>query len=107
MTLPKNRLGSVKRVFRRAPTGRTVVHYKKPTKAWVKCRLCGAILGGVKDSRRAAKSEKVPSRLFAGQLCAGCVAEIVKARARIRAGEARPEDYSFMQGEFIRRVGRK
>jgi len=103
MTLPKNRLRSVKRVYRRTPAGQITTHYKKPTKAWVRCRLCNVILGGVKDSRRVAKSEKVPSRMFAGQLCAKCVAEIVKARARIHAGESKPENYSFAQSEFIKK----
>jgi len=103
MPLPKNRRRSVKKVYRRTPTGRTAIHYKRAKKAWIRCRLCNAILGGVKDSRRAAKSEKVPSRIFAGQLCARCAAEVIKARARIHAGEARLEDYSLAQSRFIKK----
>jgi len=101
MSLPMKRLRGQKRVYRRTPTGRVVVHAKKPTRAWSKCRICGSILGGVDGSRNARKSERAPTRIFAGEFCAGCVARIVKARVRVRGGEAKPEDYPFALREFI------
>jgi len=107
MPLPKDRSRSVKRIYRRTPSGRVSVLYKRATKARVKCRLCGAILGGVKDVRTAAKSERVPSRVFAGQLCSGCVARILKARTRIRSGATKISDYPFAHYEFIKSVKKK
>ena len=102
MSLPMKRLrSSTKRVFRRTPTGKVVMHAKKPTRDWVKCRICGAILGGVNDSRKMSKSKKLPTRIFAGQLCSGCVADVVKARVRIRTGDSKPEDYPFVLRGFI------
>jgi len=102
MVLPRNRSRSAKRVFKRTPTGRNVLHYKKRRLRMPLCRLCGAGLGGVNNSRRASKSEKVPTRIFAGQICAGCTAEIVKMKSRVALGEMKLEDASMAQREFIK-----
>ena len=104
MTLRKNRSKSVKRVFRRTPSGRVSTLFKAGKHKPARCRLCGALLGGVKLSRRVAKSEKVPSRIFAGQLCPACVSDVVKAKARMRAGVAKLADFGLRQREFISMV---
>jgi len=102
MTLRKNRSGSVKTVYRRTPSGRKGVIFKSEKPKKPVCRLCGAKLGGVKTSRRAAKSERLPSRAFAGELCAGCVSEVVKARVRVRTGAAKLEDYGMRLRDYAK-----
>jgi large subunit ribosomal protein L34e len=92
----------VKRVFTRTPTGRGVIHYKAERPSKLACRICGSLLGGVNNARRGAKSKRVPTRVFAGQLCAGCTAKIVTMKSRIALGEMKPEDASQAQREFIR-----
>lgn len=104
MVLRKDRAQSARPVSKRTPAGRVSIQYKARRPAPSRCRLCGAILGGMKPSRRACKSEKVPSRVFAGQLCGACVSDVVKAKARIRAKAAKAEDFAFAKREFIATV---
>jgi len=104
MVSRKNRSQSKKLVYRRAPSGRVVSVYKGGRAKPAKCGACGALLGGIKSARRASKSERVPSRPFAGQLCGACVRGLVKAKARVRAGAAKPEDYRFAQRELMESV---
>ena len=100
--LPRNRSRSVKRVFVRTQSGRNVIHFKKERPHRAHCRICGAVLGGVNSVRGVAKSEKVPTRIFAGQLCAGCAGEIVKIRSRVALGEMKIEEASLAQREFVK-----
>lgn len=102
MPLPRNRSKSAKRMSVRTPTGRNVLHFKGKRPGRISCRICGAVLGGVNNSRRAAKSEKTPTRVFAGQLCAGCTAEVVKIKSRVALGEMKAEDASIAQREFVK-----
>ncbi len=102
MPLPRNRSRSGKRMPTRTPNGKNVEHYKSKRPGRLGCRICGAVLGGVKNSRRASASEKTPTRIFAGQLCAGCASEVIKMKSRIRIGEMRAEEASHAQREFIK-----
>jgi len=77
MPSPKLRSRSLRRVQRKLPGGRTVVHYtrKKPGKA--KCSNCGSILMGVPRElpykmRTMAKTKKRPQRPYGGVLCSSC-----------------------------------
>jgi large subunit ribosomal protein L34e len=69
------------------PGGKNVLHHelRKPKKAH--CANCGAVLSGVARARPAklkklSKSQKVPSRAFAGQLCSPCSRQAIIAKAR-------------------------
>ncbi|MBN2421409.1 50S ribosomal protein L34e [Candidatus Woesearchaeota archaeon] len=68
---------SLRRLERRTPKGRVVVHYiqKNPSKA--RCAGCGKVLHGVSRTHsnklsKLSKSERGPSRPHSGQLCSFC-----------------------------------
>jgi len=82
MVSPRLRSRSLKRIKRRTPGGRSVVHYERIKKAVAKCGRCGAPLNGVprdiRDLRSLPKSSKRPNRAFGGVLCHRCLEEIYK-----------------------------
>jgi len=87
MVSPKHRSRSVKKRQVRTPGGRTVTHYKKKKPSKHKCGRCGKVLAGVpsriqSEIRKLSKSEKVPSRVYAGDLCADCVDSLIRYRTR-------------------------
>lgn len=67
-----------RRVFKKTPGGKTVLHYSKRKPSKAKCGKCGAVLAGVPVDRpvkirRMAKTQKRPSRPFGGVLCSKCM----------------------------------
>lgn len=86
MVKPSLRSRSYKRISRRTPGGRNVIHYERRKNTPMKCARCNAILNGVplkdKDRRRLPKVMKRPERMFGGVLCAKCLREILKEVVR-------------------------
>jgi large subunit ribosomal protein L34e len=81
----KSRTYTRKRVV--TPGGKNVLRHslRKPKKAH--CAQCGVVLAGVARGRPAAvkklsKSQRAPSRPFAGQLCSPCSRRAIIAKAR-------------------------
>jgi large subunit ribosomal protein L34e len=71
----------------RTPGGKNVLRHtlRKPKAAH--CAGCGAVLHGMVrlrpvHHRRLSKSQKVPSRPFAGTLCSACTRQTLVAKAR-------------------------
>lgn len=71
----------------RTPSGRIVLRkeWKKPKAA--KCSVCGKPLQGVPrlrkgELRKLSKSERRPERPYGGYLCAECMREVFKEKAR-------------------------
>ena len=69
------------------PGGKNVLRHtlRKPKKAH--CADCGTVLSGMARGRpaqvkRMSKSQKVPSRPYAGQLCSPCTRRRMVAKAR-------------------------
>ena len=102
MVMPRFRSKSKKRVATRTPMGRRSVRFKKGRTRAITCRLCEKQLGGVKNVRASAKSERVPSRMFAGELCGSCVARLVSLKARIGQGAVAPADASLALQKYLR-----
>ncbi len=78
---------SVRRVYKRTPGSRGVVHYSKRKPKLGICYRCGDKLKGVKRERpykmiTMPKSSKRPSRPFAGVLCSNCMRREIIARVR-------------------------
>jgi large subunit ribosomal protein L34e len=77
---------SLKRVWRRTPGGRTVIHYRRSKVGVAVCGVCGSRLGGVPTSsevlRKVAKSSKRPERLCGGVLCPSCLSLALKLSVR-------------------------
>jgi large subunit ribosomal protein L34e len=102
MVAPRLRSKSAKRVATRTPAGRRSLRFKAKRPARLACRLCGAQLGGVKNARGLPKSAKVPSRMFAGELCGRCTSGLVSLKARIAQGAAKPEEARLAQQKYLR-----
>jgi len=87
MVKPNQRSRTFRRVYRKTPGGRTVLHHvkRKPSKAI--CSECGKVLCGVPRERpykmqRMAKTKKRPERPFGGMLCSKCSRLKIIAKAR-------------------------
>ncbi|HIE33558.1 MAG TPA: 50S ribosomal protein L34e [Candidatus Altiarchaeales archaeon] len=87
MVEPRLRSRSKKRVQKRTPGGRTVTHYKREKPSKQKCGRCHRPLSGVPNNipskvRKLSKSEKIPSRPYAGVLCPECVEKLLRYQTR-------------------------
>ncbi len=76
-----------RRISRKTPGGKTVVHYKKGKPAVGKCSSCGAVLKGVPRERphkmmKMTKTKKRPERPYGGKLCSKCMRKHFKETAR-------------------------
>jgi large subunit ribosomal protein L34e len=81
----KSRTYTRKRIV--TPGGKNVLRHglRPPKKAH--CANCGTVLSGVARARPAAlrklsKSQKVPNRAYAGQLCSPCSRKAIIAKVR-------------------------
>ncbi|MEM0025904.1 MAG: 50S ribosomal protein L34e [Zestosphaera sp.] len=77
---------SLRRVWRRTPGGRTVVHYRRSKSHVAVCGICGSRLGGIPEStnvlKKTTKSSKRPERLFGGVLCPSCLSLALRLSVR-------------------------
>jgi len=78
---------SVKKVKRKTPGGRTVTHYKSEKPSKHKCGRCHRPLPGTPNDipskiRKLSKSEKRPSRIYGGNLCANCLERLLRYQTR-------------------------
>jgi len=88
---PALRSRSLRRVYRRTPGGRTVVHFERRRPGKPVCWRCGKPLGGVPrglpvEVRGLPKSRKRPNRPYGGYLCSTCLAELL-AKAVIKEAQ--------------------
>ncbi|MBN2422494.1 50S ribosomal protein L34e [Candidatus Woesearchaeota archaeon] len=88
--MPEGRLKSrtFRRIKKKLPGGKTVLHYKKRQPSRAKCGKCGSILKGVeiaqpKKIQKMTKTKKRPERPFGGVLCSKCLREKTKKEARV------------------------
>ena len=101
MVAPKNRSGSRKRISRRTPGGRTVLHYKKKKSGRALCGRCGKPLQGTPksnyaDIRKMSRSERAPTRAYAGVLCSDCTEGLQRYVTRFEVKFGYPE-YADME----------
>ncbi|MCS7112280.1 MAG: 50S ribosomal protein L34e [Ignisphaera sp.] len=86
MVKPSLRSRSYKRISKKTPGGRTVVHYERRKSTRMRCARCGHVLNGIplKDvSRRGLpKVMKRPERMFGGTLCPRCLRNVLKEVVR-------------------------
>jgi len=83
MVRPAYRSRSRRRVYKRTPGGRTVVHYEKRKPKAARCAICGKPLGGVPrerpvELRKLAKTERRPERPYGGHICPSCLRKLYK-----------------------------
>ena len=95
------------RKFSRTPGGKTVTSFFKGKASKKTCALCELPLHGVAHGKRKnevsklSKSEKRPSRVFGGVLCASCCTEIVSEAVKVKAGIKKFEDVPFAQSKYV------
>ncbi len=87
MPRPSLRSRSFRRIKKKVPGGASVIHYLKRRPSQAKCAICGGLLHGVASERgdrmkKMAKSKKVPSRMFGGNLCPSCTKNMLKKKVR-------------------------
>ena len=93
MVAGRYKSGSLRKVFRKAPGGKTKVHYRKRKPARAKCASCRKHLAGVPRERpykmqNMPKTAKRPERPYGGTLCSACMRKKIIAKARAtKAGE--------------------
>ena len=78
MPAPRLRSRSLRRVSKKLPGGRTVIHFSKKKPQQAECSGCGDALKGVPrllpyKMRNLAKTKKRPQRPFGGVLCSSCM----------------------------------
>ncbi|MEM0365688.1 MAG: 50S ribosomal protein L34e [Acidilobaceae archaeon] len=88
MVRPGLRVRSIRRVYRRAPSGRVVIHFEEKRPGKPICSNCGKPLGGVPklkhvELRKLSKSKKRPNRPYGGTLCSTCLSRLI-TRAVLR-----------------------
>ena len=73
---------SLRRVKRKTPGGRVVIHYEKRKPGRAHCSSCGKVLHGVPRVRasylrRFPKSQLRPERPYGGVLCSKCSRKVI------------------------------
>ena len=101
MVKPMLRTRARKKVQVKTPGGRNVRHTKEGKPSKKTCGRCGINLAGVPSEltsimKNMAKSEKVPSRPYAGVLCPACVERLVVYTTRFDVKSKYPE-YAEME----------
>lgn len=92
---PRHRSKSMRRLKRRTPSGKRVMHFKRRKPKRARCYMCNSLLHGVSRNvaskvRGKAKTKKRPERKFGGVLCARCSREEIKQAVR-KHTEKKPE----------------
>lgn len=96
MTAPRHKSRSNKRVKVKLPGGKNVMHYKQKKPGKHICGRCGKQLSGVpsksvNELANMSKTEKVPTRPYAGVLCTGCTQQLFTYKARMDAVRKNPD----------------
>ncbi|ABU82373.1 50S ribosomal protein L34e [Ignicoccus hospitalis] len=83
MVRPAYRSRSRRRVYKRTPGGKTVVHFEKRKPKAARCAICGRPLGGVPrgrpvEIRKLSKTERRPERPYGGYICHACLMKFYK-----------------------------
>ncbi len=78
---------TLRRVYRKTPGSRVVVHYKKRKPKKARCTGCGALLKGVARERpykmmKLSKTKKRPQRPYGGYYCSKCMRKILIEKVR-------------------------
>lgn len=76
-----------RRIKVKTPSGKVVVHYRKRKPSRAVCAVCKKPLSGMVRERprkmqNTAKSKKIPSRPYAGNLCSKCMRLVIRRKAR-------------------------
>ena len=84
---PHKRSRSWRRIKKKTPGGRYVIHLEKRKPGIARCAICKKPLHGIPRERpykmrNIAKSEKKVNRKYGGYLCSKCSRELIKQEVR-------------------------
>jgi len=87
MTVPHHRSRTFRRVFKRTPSGKNVLHHRRRKDARPQCADCKGFLAGVPRGpknkvHKIPRSARRPERPFGGKLCSACTRRVLIARVR-------------------------
>ena len=95
----KDRSTSVRKIKRRAPSGKSREYYRRrKTKPKASCALCAGSLRGLGTG---AKSKRRPSRKFGGNLCHRCQAKVLVEAQRVREKSKSMEDVEIIYRKYV------
>ena len=104
MPVPKNRSGSVRRIYKRIPTGKTI-HYKRVVKGKKHyCALSREVLPGVASKQSTAKSAKRPKRKFGGSLSSAMSSRVIRIASRVKEGAMSMNDVEIRLMPYVKRL---
>jgi large subunit ribosomal protein L34e len=96
----------LRRIARKTPGGRVVIHYVKKSPGKPKCAICGAVLHGLKRGtpkqiKSLSKTERTIQRPFGGMLCSSCTRDVLKLRVRLANGLIKPEEIPLSLKQYV------
>ena len=104
MPLPKNRSNSVRRIYKRIPTGKTI-HYSRKVKGKKHfCALTSEVLPGVTSRQSTAKSAKRPNRKFGGNLSSAMSSRLIRLASRVKEGAMPFSDVEIRLQPYVKRL---
>lgn len=86
---------------------KTVIQYKKAKKGKKKCAVCSKRLQGTATSekeRKLSKTQKRPSRIFGGVLCANCTVKMIEEAVKVKVGVKSLEKIDLSVKKYVEGV---
>ncbi|MBS3060801.1 MAG: hypothetical protein J4432_04820 [DPANN group archaeon] len=83
MTKVMHRNKRLRNISYRTPGNDTRKRYVRKVTTIVKCGNCKTALHGATSLKSASKTQKTPTRVYAGELCHTCTEQILKIKTRI------------------------
>ena len=104
MPVPKNRSNSVRRIYKRIPSGKTI-HYRRKVKGKKHyCALTCEVLPGVASKQSTAKSAKRPNRKFGGNLSSAMSSRIIRIASRVKEGTMELSEVEIRLLPYVKRL---
>jgi len=102
MPRPSERSTTRRKIFKKTTSGKVKKITKRRITTKVKCAICKKTLQGTTSLRKASKSQKHPSRKFAGHLCHKCTARIIKLQTRVDEKTLTKKDIEPLYKRYIK-----
>ena len=91
---------AMRKIWRKTPSGESkLIAVRRDKEGTHHCAVCASELSAVQN--KGAKSEKIPTRAFAGHLCAKCVKKVVKIAALVKDGEESLDNISLKIKPYV------
>ncbi|RME79891.1 MAG: 50S ribosomal protein L34e [Methanobacteriota archaeon] len=98
MVKRQQRSTSYRRVARKTAKGTNLVKVKREDKHKASCAVCGKEY--IKKKAKV-KSSRRPQRMYGGQLCSNCLADVLKYRARLNESKIKQEEVPLIYLKYV------